>query len=280
MGTMLKLPALTAERRELLSTYLGDDQRLSAEYPKVAEYLRTASSLPGTGDHEGDAAFDLRLLHFMTSGRALDANPYWEIVGPSVSERGGRRVVDGGNPEGSAQLAFAQMTLQATYAYAIPSPETIEWMSDFCAGFPVLEVGAGRGYWAAQLSQAGIAVNAFELEPPDVRDNVSFPQAAGQADTWYSVCTTDGLSSAQQGGHMLFLCWPPGWENPMASEALATFEAAGGDRLVYIGEPRGGKTGDAAFFDALTDRWKLESTDPGYVAWWNLADEAQGWVRR
>lgn len=277
---MFKLPALTTARRELLSMYLDDDQRLSAVYPRVAEYLRTASRLPGSGNSEADSAFDLRFLHFMTGGSTGSDNPYWNIVGPSVSEHDGRRLVNGGNPEGSAQLAFAQMTLQATYAYAIPSPETLEWVSDFCAGAPVVESGAGRGYWAAQLSRVGLHVDAYELEPPDVRENVSFPQATGQTDVWYSVRPSAELSFDGLADHVLFLCWPPGWENPMASEALAAFEAAGGHRVVYVGEPKDGKTGDAAFFDALASRWKLESTDPQFVSWWNLDDAAQGWVRR
>lgn len=277
---MVKLPALTADRRALLSTYLNDEGCLGAEYPKVAEYLRAASSLPGSGDSEGDAAFDLRLLHFMTGGRSASPNPYWDIVGPSVSEHEGRHVVNGGNPEGSAQLAFAQMTLQATYAYAIPSPGTMEWISSFCAGHRVLELGAGRGYWAAQLARDGLVVNAYELEPPDALENVSFPQAVGQDDVWHSVRSMAELRYEGLADRVLFLCWPPGWGNPMASEALAAFESAGGERLVYIGEPKGGKTGDAAFFDALASRWKLKSTDRSYVSWWNLADAAQVWVRR
>jgi hypothetical protein len=271
---------LTTAQRDLLSAYLSDGERLSAAFPNVAEYLKIASNLPGTGDSEGDAAFDLRFLHFMTGGRTASENPYWDIVAPSVTEHGGRRVVNGGNPEGSAQLGFAQMTLQATYAYAIPSPETIGWMTNFCDGLPVLEVGAGRGYWAAQLSRAGLMADAYELEPPDSQNNVSFPQTRGQDDVWYAVRAMDDLSDADRAGHVLFLCWPPGWENPMASETLAAFEATGGERLVYVGEPKGGKTGDAAFFDALSDRWALESSDPQFVSWWNLSDAAQGWVRR
>lgn len=277
---MVKLPALTADRRALLSTYLNDEDFLGAEYPKVAEYLRAASSLPGSGDNDGDAAFDLRFLHFMTGGRSVSGNPYWDIVGPSVSEHEGRRVVNGGNPQGSAQLAFAQMTLQATYAYAIPSPETIKWMASFCAGHSVLELGAGRGYWADQLTREGVVVDAYELEPPDTLENVSFPQAAGQDDVWHSVRSMADLRYEHSADRVLFLCWPPGWENPMASEALAAFESAGGERLVYVGEPRGGKTGDTAFFDALASRWKLDSSDRSYVSWWNLADAAEGWVRR
>ncbi|WP_280383081.1 hypothetical protein [Nocardia wallacei] len=111
--------------------------------------------------------------------------------------------------------------------------------------------------------------------------NASFAEAAGQEDVWHDVGDLDDFASRSVGsGDMLFLCWPPGWGNAMASEALAAFEAAGGDRMVYIGEPKGGKTGDDAFFDALAARWVLESEDAQFVSWWNLADRAQCWIRR
>jgi hypothetical protein len=272
--------ALTADRRDQLAVLLGDEQLLRAEYPKVAEYFSTSERLPGTGDSDADAAFDLRLLHYMTGGRMVSANPYWDIVAPSVFEHEGRCVVNGGCPQGSARLAFAQMILQPSYAYAIPSPETIEWMSHFCGGRPIVELGAGRGYWAGQLARAGLAIDAYELEPPDTIDNVSFPRVKGQVDAWYSVNGIAELRIDDWSDSVLFLCWPPGWGNTMASEALAAFESAGGHRLVYIGEPKGGKTGDNAFFDALSARWTLESTDSRFVSWWNLADVAQWWVRR
>ena len=172
------------------------------------------------------------------------------------------------------------MFLQAAYSYAIPSPETIEWVAEFSDGRPILELGAGRGYWAAQLSRAGLTVHAFELEPPDRAQNISFPRETGQADVWYPVAGLDDLSPEDSSNYLLLLCWPPGWGNTMASEALAAFESNGGDRLIYIGEPRGGKTADQAFFDGLSTRWTLESSDPRFVSWWNLADAAQGWTKR
>lgn len=245
----------------------------------VADYFSTANRLPGTCDGQADAAFDLRLLHYMTAGQGASTNPYWDIVSPSVSERGGRRVVDGGSAQGSSHLAFAEMTLQTAYAYAIPSPQTISWVSRCCDGRPIVELGAGRGYWAAQLSSAGIPVEAFELEPPDAIGNVSFPQAVGQTDVWHPVRGVDELSFGERAGHVLFLCWPPGWGDTMASDVLAAYEAAGGRHLIYIGEPKGGKTGNDVFFDGLAARWRLVSTDSEFVSWWNLADVAQYWVR-
>ncbi|GIF17390.1 hypothetical protein BJ973_009648 [Actinoplanes tereljensis] len=273
--------ALSPERRAQLAELLGDERRLEAEFPRVAEYLDTAAALPGTGDAEADRTFDLRLLHHMTDGGAEDGNPYWEIVAPSVSERDGRRVVDGGAIEGSARLAYAQTILQAAYAYAIPSPETLGWVSDFCAGRPVIELGAGRGYWAAQLAREGLVADAYDIEPPSRTVNVSFPDAAGQSAVWRDVGDLSEFSARleQASDAVLLLCWPPGWGNPMASEALIAFERVDGKRLVYVGEPKGGKTGDDAFFDALSERWEQRSTDQRFVSWWNLSDVAQAWVR-
>jgi hypothetical protein len=274
--------ALTAERREELAALLDDDQRLRSEYPKVAEYLDMAPNLPGTGNTDMDAAFDLRFVHFATGDGSVSTNPYWDIVGPSVFDRAGRRRGDGGNPDGSSRLAYAQMTLQAMYAYAIPAPTTVRWAAEFCSGQPVVELGAGRGYWASQLSQAGLQVNAYDVEPPDTAVNVSFDRAAGQRDIWFPVGTMDDAVFRSDGraDRVLFLCWPPGWGNAMASETLADFTKAGGTRMIYIGEPKGGKTGNDDFFDRLSSGWELTSQDDGYVSWWNLSDVAQGWVRR
>ena len=273
---------LTAQRRNELAALLDDEERLRTEYPKVSEYLDMAPKLAGTGNVRADAAFDLRFVHYMTGSKAQSSNPYWDIVAPSVSEYEGRRMVNGGNPEGSARLAFAQMLLQTTYAYSIPSPETLEWVSAFCDGRLVVELGAGRGYWAAQMARSDIRVNAYDFEPPDTMENVSFPRAGKQTDVWHHVGDLDEfeMDAAGRSDYVLFLCWPPGWGNTMASEALAAFEKAGGNRLIFMGQPKGGMTGDGAFFDGLSAEWELVSEDAQYVSWWNLADVAQGWVRR
>ncbi|MGH3762737.1 hypothetical protein [Actinophytocola sp.] len=272
---------LTPERRAELAALLDDEQRLRAEYPKVSEYLDMAPTLAGTGDVRADAAFDLRFVHYVTGGKAEGSNPYWDIVAPSVSEHEGRRVMDGGQPDGSARLAYAQMLLQAVYAYAIPSPETLEWMSTFCGRQRLVEMGAGRGYWAAQLASSGIDVEAYDSEPPDKVENVSFPTGGEQTDVWHDVRDLLAFDrAADRSDDVLFLCWPPGWGDTMASAALATFENSGGRRLIFIGQPKGGMTGDDAFFDSLKIGWELASEDARFVSWWNLADVAQGWVRR
>jgi hypothetical protein len=268
---------LTAQRRGELAVLLDDERRFAAEYPKVAEYLCTAPALRGTGDTAADETFDLRVLHYMTGGQT-DGNPYWDIVAPSVTRRGGRRVIDGGRESGSPRLAYAQMLLQAAYAYAIPSPETVSWIAGHCGRKRLVEIGAGRGYWARQLADLGLAVSSFDSEPPNERNNVSFLSIAGQPDTWHPIGDLKALAAdPPEAGDVLLLCWPPGWGNTMASTALTEFAKAGGHELVFVGEPQGGKTGDEAFFAELTARWQLADQDEQFVSWWNLADTAQYW---
>lgn len=273
--------ALTAERRDELATLLADEQRLRAEYPKVADYLDMAPRLRGTGDERVDAAFDLRFVHYMTADAAISANPYWDIVAPFVFEHEGRRVVNGGQATGSSRLAYAEMTLQSAYAYAIPSPETLEWVAASSSGRPLIELGSGRGYWAAQLVQYGLSIDAYDVEPPNSTQNPSFPAALGQRDEWHEVGTLEDFKRRKegQGDSILFLCWPPGWGSNMASEALGEFENAGGNDMIFIGEPQGGKTGDERFFEMLSTKWSVASQDTNFVSWWNLKDVAQHWTR-
>lgn len=271
---------LTPERRDELAALLGDEARLRSEFPRVAEYLATAPMLAGTDDTDADAAFDLRLVHYSTGGAPESGNPYWEIVAPAVDAAGDRRVINAGNSKGSARLGFAQTVLQSMYAYAVPSPETLDWVAEFSAGRTVFELGAGRGYWAKLLDERGVSMRAFDSEPPDTTPNAAFPGAAGQRDVWFPVEGPDQFESDLHGESVLLMCWPPGWGNAMASSALELFERRGGHRLIFMGEPRGGKTGDEAFFERLSENWVAETQDTQYVSWWNLSDVAQGWIRR
>ncbi|WP_280269473.1 class I SAM-dependent methyltransferase [Nocardia wallacei] len=273
---------LSPARRDELAELLDDAPRFEAEYPGVAEYLALSPRLSGTGDEDADAAFDLRMLHYLTGGDS--DNPYWDIVAPSVHtgppQRGGRREVNGGSDSGSTRLRYAQTVLQAVYTYAIPSPHTLEWVARTCDGRRVLDIGAGRGYWAHQLDRIGVPVLAYDSEPPQRQRNMCFPATPGQPVTWHPVGDLDDLAAAPWSGSVLLLCWPPGWGDAMASQLLTEFRGAGGEQLIYIGEPPGGKTGDDAFFDLLGTGWRIADTDANFVPWWNLNDSAQHWVPR
>ncbi|ADD40677.1 hypothetical protein [Stackebrandtia nassauensis] len=270
---------LSPERREELLSLLDNESRLKTEYPKLAEYLDIAPSLSGTGNDQRDGEFDLRLIEVMTRANSTTQNPYWEIVAPAVSDVGERRVIDGGNPKGSPRLAFAQTVLQDAYAFAILAPETVQWVSEVCGSQTIVELGAGRGYWAKHLRQSGVTIDAYDIKPPTSDQSETYAAPGVLPGTWADVDVLEKLEPDELGARTLLLCWPPGWGDTMASEALKTFEDAGGEQLIYVGEPQGGKTGDDLFFDGLAARWRMESKDPNFVSWWNNTDGAQAWTR-
>lgn len=115
-----------------------------------------------------------------------------------------------------------------------------------------------------------------------------FPTIAGLPDQWHPVGDLRGLAARTRANrddgepvnHVLFLCWPPAWQQPMARNALVAYQRLGGDQLIYIGEPRGGMCADDHFFDALEAGWLLADQVPNYVTWSNFNDSAQLWSRR
>jgi len=223
----------------------------------------------------------------MTGGTST--NPYWDIVGPAVgpSELHAREV-NGGSRTTSSRLRYVQDLLQAAYAFAIPSPETLAWLVGATEGRAVVEIGAGRGYWAHQLSELGVDVRAYDNSPPgETGDNTWFPPVVGQPAVWHPVGDLSDLAVAdrqarargQPTEHVLFLCWPPAWGHPLAANALRAYRRRGGDRLIYVGETHGDKCADPQFFEDLRDNWRLADQDPDHVVWCTLHDVAQCWTR-
>lgn len=136
------------------------------------------------------------------------------------------------------------------YAWAVPTDAVARRIAELS---PILEVGAGTGYWAWLLAQAGALVEAVDV-------------AAGQAPTWLPTGVEAGIGNlnrnaparaeARRSGpdpRALLLCWPP-YESPMASDTLRQYT---GRHVIYVGEWRG-RTADAVFHDALDRDWVLE----------------------
>src|SRR3712207_5908989 len=73
-----------------------------------------------------------------------------------AQRRGGEGIFDG---EFRRQLT-------RTYAWAIPNQAAIDAIADLAEGRGVMEVGAGTGYWAALLRQAGVDVIPTDAAPP------------------------------------------------------------------------------------------------------------------
>lgn len=143
----------------------------------------------------------------------------------------------------------ARADLVAQYAWAIPNDEAIAAIVGL--GKPVIELGAGNGYWASLIAEAGGTVECYDREPG--------AHVMGETSKlWHPVSkgTCDVITRAHK-AHALLLVWPP-YGKPMGTECLLRFMEAGGSTLVYVGEGYYGCTADDEFHRILDDHWSEE----------------------
>jgi hypothetical protein len=136
------------------------------------------------------------------------------------------------------------------FAWAVPTEYAIQTVSKYSTR--VVEIGAGSGYWAWMMRQAGIAVAAFD--------------AGCFAFTWDEVARGDERAVLFYPDHTLFLCWPP-WNSDMAYNALAWHR---GDYVVYVGEWMGG-CANRRFFTLLASAF--EAIDLVNIPQWCNRDD-------
>jgi hypothetical protein len=128
------------------------------------------------------------------------------------------------------------------YAWAVPDEELLGALVKVA---PLVEMGAGTGYWAKLLRARGADVVAFDYAPPTGTSerNAWHIRQATHSEVLQGVPADLALYSDRT----LFLCWPP-YADPMASDSLRHYR---GNTVAYIGEGRDGCTGDDAFHETL-----------------------------
>jgi hypothetical protein len=155
----------------------------------------------------------------------------------------------------SSSLSFLEReNLVSIYAWAIPNYEAI---STIVKHSPVIEIGAGSGYWASLVKILGGDVIAFDNRSPNFKFKCEF----------FPVEKGDERAVVDHSDRALMLCWPP-YSTPMAYKCLKKYK---GQTLIYIGEGEGGCTADIKLFELLGREWEEEE----YVKipqWWGLHD--------
>jgi len=132
------------------------------------------------------------------------------------------------------------------YAFAVPNEAALSTLARYA---PLVELGAGNGYWAYLLRQRGVDCVAYDTAPPDRADN---PHRFARR-TWTTIEQGDVQALAAHADRALLLCWP-GYRDPSAAQAL---EVCRWRTVLYIGEPPGGHTADEAFHARLAEAWEL-----------------------
>ncbi|MGW4815203.1 hypothetical protein ACWEPB_26660 [Kitasatospora cineracea] len=157
---------------------------------------------------------------------------------------------------------MSRKLIARTFGWGLPLETSVAWLAGQIGPRPVLEVGAGAGYWASQLQRRGADVKATDLL--DVARN-GFTTGVR-----YTDIETVGAAqaAARHPEHILMMVWPP-HRMDMAHSALTAYA---GDTVVYIGDPRGGMCATEAFFQSLETAWQKTASCPTHLRWLGYRD--------
>jgi hypothetical protein len=195
-------------------------------------------------------------------------NPYWDAVKDLLYD-----------PARSYDATLQQRwPFCQRYCWAVPDPETLQFVSSWLMP-RAIEIGAGTGYWAWLLTQLGVDMAAYDIDPPHLSPTNAYHSPRDTRTGMFLHQVIEAYFPVEPGGsevlvlpryqeHNLFLCWPPNCDD-MAIECLDMYA---GNRLVYIGSPRGGYCATHSFFDVLSQGWR-EVARHTPARWQDIYDE-------
>lgn len=171
-------------------------------------------------------------------------NPYWDAVKDCVDTDtvGGNPVVGYFSLERTVDENMARspnrQLLVRRYCWTVPDPDTVQFVAAHIQGGLVDPI-AGTGYWAYLLTQLGVDVVCYDLNPG-----------------------TDLVTNGWHGEDM---------HAEVVDVGARILLAYNGNRLIYVGDGRGGGTGDDRMHQILETQWtEVHSRQP--VLWWDQRD--------
>jgi hypothetical protein len=178
-----------------------------------------------------------------------------------------------------------------TWGWAVPTSTAVSAIVEtakLCNCTCIVDYGAGRGYWSHLISRYGasdLSVIAMDANPTWYAGGSHHPIIIGGIGVYGAkrdgpdrIDPAGELMARQylgQSAALLLLVWPPCW-SPMAADALDAFA---GPALAYVGEPVGGRTASAAFFQRLAGGWDLRRR-VALPNWAGCADALYVYTRR
>lgn len=220
----------------------------------------------------GEFTLGRHTLHLVGRTPRGIENPAWDYVRTlpydDLSYRGKQRQAF--NLNGPTHHDYRRR-VTSRWTWAIPDPATLDYIVKALDGRPVVEMGAGSGYWAWMLSQMGVDVVAYDKTPVGHEDSWYRQDFIAEHGKWEDVEVQE-FFPVQQGDvevlsllddcaeRVLFLCWP-NYDTDFAYEALKAYR---GDLLVYIGEGNGGCTANWKFWALVEgdeDPWGRDESE-------------------
>jgi hypothetical protein len=203
---------------------------------------------------EPDVIAQARLVYEQLQDRALSATPLAEMpqwIASGAPPRAPLLRSQGFTFEGgpdAAELRLARKAFTRRWGFSIPCAEAVERLADLG---PLVEVGAGTGYWTAMLLGAGL--DAVATDPAPDTNPYGFRTGARA-----NVIRIDALTAVQTYPERSVLCSWPTEGSDWLTQALAA--TAKGAKLAMVGCGRGGSTGNDSLYDLLDAEFELLET--------------------
>jgi hypothetical protein len=164
-------------------------------------------------------------------------NPYLELFRGLMMSR----------PSPLLDLAERRRELASLFSWAIPTDAALELLAKYA---PLVECGAGMGYWLALLRARGVDAIGYDVSRPG-RSNAFHKRARRP---WSPIQPGSSVTAARQHRERsLVLCWPPYADDAASYAALRAYR---GGVVIHIGE-RDGATGSVRFHRELELNWTL-----------------------
>jgi hypothetical protein len=132
------------------------------------------------------------------------------------------------------------------FAWAVPCERAI---SEIAVYEPLVEIGAGTGYWASLLRSRGVDILAYDIAPPHLIEN-HYHVKLTYTEVLHGGPHAPHVLSALGGDRTLLLCWPP-YLDSMACDSLRSYR---GKHVIFVGEYQG-CCADEQFFDMLSQSY-------------------------
>lgn len=157
------------------------------------------------------------------------------------------------------------------YSWAIPNDAALDALANRA---PLVEIGAGGGYWAHLLRERDVDIVAYDPELWHTTE----PGIKEKQRVWTEVELGGGEAVARHRDRTLFLCWPS-YRDDWSDLTLEAYMDVGGQTVALIGEDEYGCTGSERFHDLLRAHFD-EVAEVEIPQWPGIHDYLGIWERR
>lgn len=162
----------------------------------------------------------------------------------------------------------ARVKLTREYSWAVPTQKALNIIASHA---PIVEMGAGTGYWASLLKKMDCDIITYDKW---IEERSPFGlNIWNTGNKFTEVSCGDPKTLSKHPDRTLFLCWPP-LGDPMARNCLKYWK---GRTLIYVGEFNG-CCATPSFFKALNKSFLFEAAVK-IPQWLGINDVLTVWTR-